>query len=100
MVAGTVGLCIASGPCAGKKPKAVIRKILDDAAAYNRRHPDYGYVSDFLQTTTRPVLRLTHAAQGSTSPVALARRDAAGGYSAGDVAGERGVGPTGGARSR
>ncbi len=24
----------------------MIRKILDDAAAYNRRHPDYGYVGD------------------------------------------------------
>jgi hypothetical protein len=46
VVAGTIGLCIASGPCAGKSPKATIRKILDDAAAYNRQHPDYGYVGD------------------------------------------------------
>ena len=46
VLAGTVALCIAAGPCAGKKPKAVTRKILDDAASYNRRHPDYGYVGD------------------------------------------------------
>ena len=46
VVAGTVGLCIASGPCAGKTAPAVIREILDDAAAYNRRHPKYGYIGD------------------------------------------------------
>lgn len=46
VVVGTVALCIASGPCAGKQPKAIIRKILDDAASYNRRNPDYGYVGD------------------------------------------------------
>ena len=46
VVSAIVALCIDSGPCAGLEPKAIVRKIAEDAAAYNERHPDYGYEGD------------------------------------------------------
>ena len=45
-VAGTIALCIASGPCAGLNPAQIIQKIVSDAAAYNTAHTDYGFVGD------------------------------------------------------
>ena len=48
LAAGTVAVCISSGPCAGKRPAAIIRKIVNDAARYNQRHPYYGYDGDPL----------------------------------------------------
>ena len=49
IAAGTVALCIASGPCSGRQPQAIIRKIVNDAARYNERHPDHGYDGDPLR---------------------------------------------------
>jgi subtilisin family serine protease len=49
LVAGTVALCIASGPCAGLTPAQIIQKIIADAAAYNNAHPEYGFVGDPLR---------------------------------------------------
>jgi subtilisin family serine protease len=46
VVAALVALCIDTGECAGLGPKAIVRKIARDAAAYNQRHPDYGYEGD------------------------------------------------------
>ena len=46
LVAGTVALCIWSGPCAGLTPQQIVAKIVADAAAYNVAHPDYGYLGD------------------------------------------------------
>ena len=37
LVAGTVALCIASGPCAGLTPREIIQKIVSDSATYNMR---------------------------------------------------------------
>jgi hypothetical protein len=50
-VAGTVALCIASGPCAGLTPAQVIQKIVSDAASYNtaRRNSGYGFQGDPLR---------------------------------------------------
>ncbi len=45
-VAAIVALCIDSGPCAGLRPKEIVRKIVKDATAYNKRHPNYGYEGD------------------------------------------------------
>jgi subtilisin family serine protease len=45
-VAGTVALCIASGPCAGLTPAQIIQKIVSDAAAYNTANPSYGFIGD------------------------------------------------------
>jgi subtilisin family serine protease len=47
-VAGTVALCIASGPCAGLTPAQIIQKIVADAAAYNTANPGYGFTGDPL----------------------------------------------------
>lgn len=49
MVSAVVALCIHSGECAGLKPKTIVRKIAREAAAYNTRHPDYGYDGDPLR---------------------------------------------------
>jgi subtilisin family serine protease len=46
VVSAMVALCIDTGECAGLGPKAIVRKIARDAAAYNQRHPDYGYEGD------------------------------------------------------
>jgi subtilisin len=46
VVSAMVALCIHSGRCEGLGPKAIVRKIARDAAAYNERHPDYGYEGD------------------------------------------------------
>ena len=43
LVAGTVALCIASGPCAGLTPRQIIQKIVSDAAAYNNSKKNIGY---------------------------------------------------------
>ncbi len=45
-VAGTVALCIASGPCAGLTPAQIVQKIVADAAAYNQANPGYGFTGD------------------------------------------------------
>jgi subtilisin len=45
-VAGTVALCIASGPCAGLTPAQIIQKIVADAQAYNVANPGYGFTGD------------------------------------------------------
>lgn len=51
LVAGTVALCITSGPCAGLAPRQIIQKIVGDAAAYNtaRRNSGYGFAGDPLR---------------------------------------------------
>jgi subtilisin family serine protease len=48
-VAGTVALCIASGPCAGLTPAQIIPKIVADATAYNAANPTYGFQGDPLR---------------------------------------------------
>jgi subtilisin len=52
LVAGTVALCIYSGPCAGLTPAQIVTKIVADAAAYNTANPEYGFFGDPL----RPVV--------------------------------------------
>lgn len=49
LVAGTVALCISSGPCAGLTPAQVIDKVVADAAAYNLANPGYGFQGDPLR---------------------------------------------------
>ncbi len=49
MAAGTVALCIASGPCAGLRPAQIIRKIVADARDYNIANPGYGFLGDPLR---------------------------------------------------
>jgi subtilisin len=49
IVAGTVALCIASGPCAGLAPAQIIDKIVADAEAYNLANPEYGFDGDPLR---------------------------------------------------
>ena len=49
IVAGTVALCIDSGACAGLTPAQIVRKIVSDAAAYNRANPGYGFQGDPLR---------------------------------------------------
>ena len=51
LVAGTVALCIASGPCSGLTPRQVIQKIVSDAASYNsaRKNAGYGFQGDPLR---------------------------------------------------
>ena len=51
-VAGTVALCIASGPCAGLTPPQIVQKIVADAAAYNQANPGYGFLGDPLEPIT------------------------------------------------
>jgi subtilisin family serine protease len=46
IVAGTVALCIASGPCARLTPAQIVQKIVADAAAYNTANPGYGFSGD------------------------------------------------------
>jgi subtilisin family serine protease len=46
LVAGTVALCIASGPCAGLTPAQIVHKIVGDAAAYNSQPQNFGYGFD------------------------------------------------------
>jgi subtilisin len=46
VVAGTVALCIASGPCAGLTPAQIVQKIVSDATAYNAVNPGYGFTGD------------------------------------------------------
>jgi subtilisin family serine protease len=48
-IAGTVALCIASGPCAGLTPPQIIQKIVGDAAAYNTKTVGYGFQGDPLR---------------------------------------------------
>jgi subtilisin len=48
-VAGTVALCIWSGPCAGLTPQQITEKIVADAAAYNTANPGYGFEGDPLR---------------------------------------------------
>jgi subtilisin len=54
LVAGTVALCIASGPCAGLTPRQIIQKIVADAAAYNtaKKNIGYGFQGDPLRPIT------------------------------------------------
>jgi subtilisin len=51
LVAGTVALCIASGPCAGLTPRQIIQKIVSDSAAYNsaKKNVRYGFQGDPLR---------------------------------------------------
>jgi subtilisin family serine protease len=48
-IAGTVALCIASGPCAGLTPGQIVSKIVADAQAYNTANPGYGFQGDPLR---------------------------------------------------
>jgi subtilisin family serine protease len=48
-VAGTVALCIYSGPCAGLTPAQIVQKIVADAAAYSTANPGYGFTGDPLR---------------------------------------------------
>jgi subtilisin len=49
IVSATVALCIHFGECAGLKPRAIVRKIVNQATAYNQRYADYGYGGDPLR---------------------------------------------------
>lgn len=51
LTAGTVALCIYSGPCAGLTPAQIVRKIVADAAAYNaaKQNVGYGFQGDPLR---------------------------------------------------
>jgi subtilisin family serine protease len=49
-VAGTVALCIASGPCAGLTPAQIVAKMVGDASAYNQENPGYGFTGDPLHS--------------------------------------------------
>ena len=51
LVAGTVALCIASGPCAGLSPRQIIQKMVADAVAYNtaKKNVGYGFQGDPLR---------------------------------------------------
>jgi subtilisin len=51
LVAGTVALCIAAGPCASLTPAQIVQKMTADAAAYNtaRRNVGYGFQGDPLR---------------------------------------------------
>ncbi len=51
LVAGTVALCIAAGPCAGLTPRQIIQKIVADASAYNstKKNSGYGFEGDPLR---------------------------------------------------
>ena len=44
IAAGTVALCVAYGPCAGKAPAQIVARIVADAEAYNLANPAYGYI--------------------------------------------------------
>ncbi len=46
LVAGTVALCIASGPCVGLTPSQIVQKVVADATAYNTANPGYGFQGD------------------------------------------------------
>jgi subtilisin len=48
-IAGTVALCVASGPCAGLTPAQIIQKIVSDASSYNSIHTSYGFQGDPLR---------------------------------------------------
>src|SRR5205823_14749692 len=48
-VAGTVALCIYSGPCTGLTPAQIVKKIVADAQAYNELNPGYGFTGDPLR---------------------------------------------------
>jgi subtilisin family serine protease len=49
VVAGTVALCQATGPCRGEPPAVVRARIVADGARYNLTHPSYGYAGDPLR---------------------------------------------------
>jgi len=51
LAAGTVALCVASGPCAGLTPRQIIQKIVADASAYNstKKNSGYGFAGDPLR---------------------------------------------------
>jgi subtilisin len=51
LIAGTIALCIYSGPCAGLSPAQIIQKIVADAAAYNTsaKNSGYGFQGDPLR---------------------------------------------------
>ena len=49
LVAGTVALCIASGPCSGLTAAQIVAKIVADAEAHNLANPSYGYEGDPLR---------------------------------------------------
>ena len=52
IAAGTVALCIASNKCADRRPEAIIRKVVADAAAYNQANLGYGFLGDPLRPIT------------------------------------------------
>jgi subtilisin len=54
LVAGTVALCIASGPCAGLTPRQIVQKIVSDSAASNnaKKNIGYGFQGDPLRPIT------------------------------------------------
>jgi subtilisin family serine protease len=54
LVAGTVALCIASGPCAGLTPPQIVQRITADAASYTtaNKNADYGFAGDPLRPTS------------------------------------------------
>ncbi len=49
LVAGTVALCVASGPCAGLTPSQVLQRVVADAAGYNTANVGYGFQGDPLR---------------------------------------------------
>lgn len=48
-MAGTVALCIASGPCSGLSPVSIITKMRADAANYNNANINYGFYGDPIE---------------------------------------------------
>jgi subtilisin family serine protease len=61
-IAGSVALCIASGPCAGKTPAQIISKFVADAAAYNTANTAYGFQGDPLRPITGKYYGYLHRA--------------------------------------
>jgi len=53
LVAGTVALCIYSGPCAGLSPTQIVRKMVADSSAYNTDNKNSGY--GFQGDPQRPI---------------------------------------------
>jgi subtilisin family serine protease len=50
--AGVVALCIAHGPCGGLSAKETLRKVVNETARYNTRHPSWGFSGDPLRPVT------------------------------------------------
>jgi subtilisin family serine protease len=53
LVAGTIALCVFSGPCAGLTPPQIVQEVVADAASYNTASKNFGY--GFQGDPLRPI---------------------------------------------